>query len=83
MDLGLLGDFFVLMENFENFNPYIEVYPPSTGSATPVTYEEAGDARKMAAVSSSPSFPYLLSGIIVSAFCWKKSESKVSLVRGE
>ena len=36
---------------------YIQVYPPSTGRFTPVTYDDAGDARKMAAESSSPSFP--------------------------
>ena len=41
----------------ETNTPYIDVYPPSTGRATPVTYAELGDARKIAALSSSPSFP--------------------------
>lgn len=63
-------------------DPYIAVYPPSTGRFTPVTYDDAGDARKMVAVSSSPSIPYLSSGIIVFAFCWKNSELSVSSVRG-
>ena len=68
--------------SYESINNYIAVYPPSTGRLTPVTYVEAGEARKQIAVSSSPSLPYLSRGIIVLAFCWKKSESSVSFVRG-
>ena len=60
---------------------YMQVYPPSTGRATPVTYDDLGEARNTAAVSSSPSLPYLSIGIIVLAFAWKKSLSRVSLVR--
>jgi len=36
---------------------YIAVYPPSTASITPFTYDDAGDARKITAESSSPSWP--------------------------
>lgn len=61
---------------------YMQVYPPSTGRLTPVTYVVAGDERKQIAVSSSPSLPYLSRGIIVLALAWKNSESKVSFVRG-
>ena len=61
---------------------HMQVYPPSTGRLTPVTYVVAGEARKHTAVSSSPSLPYLSRGIIVLALAWKNSESKVSFVRG-
>ena len=81
------AQFFLYINNLQDVccfqqADYMQVYPPSTGRLTPVTYVVAGDERKQMAVSSSPSLPYLSRGIIVLALAWKNSESNVSFVRG-
>lgn len=60
---------------------YIQVYPPSTAMFCPLTYELNLDARNNAHVSNSPSLPYLSIGMLIFACPWKKSLSRVAVVR--